>query len=82
MHPAEKALQNIANSVQLPKGIGKFDPAWEHVDTPTQRLMEAVDRCKQTDTDEAREAVRSAGKDWRRAWTEAVEMFHASMRAF
>lgn len=81
MHPADKALQSIANSVQLPKGIGRFDPAWEHVDAPTQHLMSAVDRCKQLDTNETRDAVRDAGREWRKAWTEAIAMFHASLRA-
>lgn len=73
-----RALRKVISTIQIPKGIGSFDEAWEIVSEADEALVAAIAACDEDDTPENRDAVRRAAREWKMRWTEAIARFEES----
>lgn len=58
-----------------PAGIGRWAPAWEMVEAPSKRFLDALDRWEQTGAAEEVARVRGAYDAVVQAWEDAARLF-------
>lgn len=63
-----------------PAGLGYWRPAWELVEGPSRRFLDALARWEATGSERDRQAVKVAGGEVVAAWTEAARQWEAAGR--
>lgn len=83
---ADEAVRTVARRVSdrvseiTPKGLGRWDGAWELVADPSDEFMDALAIWRTGDTEENRERVQRTADALVQAWTEAAAEWEARGR--
>ncbi len=85
MTRAEKArtvAQRVAVRIRevSPTGLGHWDPAWDHVGTPSDVFMDALKEWEKVDSPSTRSQLEAASTDLIEAWVEAGRQWEAAGR--
>ena len=60
-----------------PEGLGRWDPAWDHIGTPSDVFMDALKEWEKADSTDNRSKLEVASADLIEAWAEAARQWEA-----
>ena len=58
-----------------PYGLGRWGPAWDHIDTPSDEFMDRLAEWERADTTDTRHTLKVASEVLIEAWAEAARQW-------
>lgn len=79
---ARKVAERVAARVRgvSPEGLGRWDPAWDHIGAPSDTFMDALGEWERADSASTRSTLEAASTALVDAWAEASRQWEDAGR--